>query len=110
MRSGTGGLRLGLFPVREKRGRDGIVGLRQGKKISNSAAINVTLHGSREDVAEHGREVRVEFRMSQHGGADDDFSAGIEFVVGALLRGEQRQPSRLKLLLLLDQVGKLLVD
>ena len=49
------------------------------------AAVEVALDGGRENAAEHGRKVWVKFGMSQHGGADNDFSAGIEFAVGALL-------------------------
>ena len=66
-------------------GGDGIVRRRMAEKIGDDAAVDVALDGDRENVAEHGRKARVKLGMSQHGGPDNDFSAGIEFAIGALL-------------------------
>ena len=65
---------------------------------------------SGENAAQRGGKVRVKFGMSQHGGADNYFAAGIEFAVCGLLRGKKRLPSRFELLLPFGQFGESVVE
>ena len=82
--SRLGGLRVGGSLLGGSLGGAGIVRSRMVEKVGDDPAVHLALHGDRENVAKRRRKGRVELGMGQHGGTDDDLSAGVAFTVCAL--------------------------
>ena len=79
--TGIDGLRPGLCLARGRLGGGG----RLAEKISNGAAVDGAFYDDGKNLAQRSGKIRVQLRMFQHGSADDDFTARIDFALGAPL-------------------------